>query len=285
MGLVEDQVVEAGAVEEFPILLAREQQFELFHIREQDPRLPPRRPHRFPGTHLLRRIDRLAAPFLPGANEPRLVVRPGGARTQASPGDLVLPLRRLPDVEPEGNPGPGEQSAEAHHLVLGERVHRIHDDRADARRRALVPQFEAAADDRIEEALRLAGTGSRRNERRPPGGDCPDRPLLVPVEPLHRLRDPLLQVRMEQPFVREFGDPRPLPEGPRQAQERPRDERRPPRLVQRQQFPHLPVQVRRGEGVRGELIPEETREHLLGVRNGVQRHISDRLGVSLSRRL
>ena len=244
----------------------------MLHIREQDARLPPRRPHRFPGTRFLRRIDGFPLPGALRLLEPRQVVLPRTPGRQRDARDFRFRLRRLPDIQPEGNARPGEQRTQPHQLVVRQRVHRIDDDRADPRRRAVVPEFQAAAHHRVEETLGLPGTGAGGNQRGLPGGDGADRLLLVPVEPRHLLRQPIHQVRMEQPFRHESGERRPRPKRPRQADVRPLEQRRPPRLVERQQLLHLRVQMRRGEGIRGELVPEETPHHLVGVCDRIQRH-------------
>ena len=96
-------------------------------------------------------------------------------------------------------------------------------------------------------------------------------------------RYPLPQMRMEQPFVDQGGDRRALPERPRETHVRPLEEGRLSCLVERQERPHLPVQVRVGERVRGELVAKEASNDVLGVGDGVQGH-GVRLTPNLRRR-
>ena len=144
--------------------------------------------------------------------------------------------------------------------------------RADAGRRPPVPQCEAPADDGVEEALGLAGPGAGGDEGRPAFGDRADGAFLVTVEVGDLRRDPLDQMRVEQPFGDQRGHRGALPERPGQADVRPLEERGAAGFVEREQLPHLPVQVRVGEGVRGELVAEEAPDDVLGVGDGIQGH-------------
>ena len=133
----------------------------------------------------------------------------------------------------------------------------------DACRGAFVPQAQAAAHDRVEEALRFAGAGPGRDERRTPAGNCPDRFLLVSVELLNVARDALLQVRVEQPLGRQVRHRRAGAERPREADERALEQRRAPRLVEGQQFTHLPMQARIRERIGPQLVAEKALEDFL----------------------
>ena len=86
------------------------------------------------------------------------------------------------------------------------------------------------------------------------------------------MRDPLAQMRVEQPFGDQRGDRRALPERPRKTDVRSLEERRSPCLVEREELPHLGVEMRVGEGVRGELVAKEASDDVLGVGDGVQGH-------------
>ena len=163
-------------------------------------------------------------------------------------------------------------------LVFGKRVHRIDDDRADAGRRLVVPERQVSADDGIEEALRLAGLGAGGDEGRPACANRADGAFLVAVEMGDVLRDALAQMRVEQPFRDQRGDRRTLPERPRKTDVRSLEERRLPGLVEREELPHLGVEMRVGEGVGGELVAKEASDDVLGVGDGVQGH-----GVRLTR--
>ena len=270
--LVEHEKVEPGAVEQLGVPLPGEQQFQLLHVRQQDARLPAGGAHRFARACFLRRKHGLAALRGLHLGEPRLVVGPRRPPRQADAGDAALVLRRLADVHPERDARARQQRAQPHQLVLGQRVHRVDDHRADARRRALVPQLQTAADDGVEEALRLTRAGAGGDQRRVAPGDGPDGPLLVPVERLDVLWNPLLQVRMQQPLGRQVRHRRARPKRPGETDERPPQQRRPPRLVERQQLPHLPVQPRIRERIGPQLVTEEALEDLLREDDGVQRH-------------
>ena len=85
-------------------------------------------------------------------------------------------------------------------------------------------------------------------------------------------RNPLAQMRMEQPF----GDQRchrcALPERARKTDVGPLEERGLSGLVEREEPPHLGMEMRVGEGVGGELVAKEASDDVLGVGDGVQGH-------------
>ena len=137
---------------------------------------------------------------------------------------------------------------------------------------AFVPEREAATDDGIEEALRLAGTGAGRDEGRPALRDCADGVLLVAVKMGDLGRDSICEVRVEQTFTDQIGDGRALPERAREAHVGSLEKRGAAGLVEGEKRPHLRVQARVREGIRGELVAEEAPNDVLGVRDGVQRH-------------
>ena len=169
-----------GALEELGVPLAGEKQLQLLHVREQDPRLPASRMHRFPRAGLFGREYALAALCRPYRLELRLVVRAARPRRKPDAAHVAFPLRCLADVHAERNARARQQGAQPHQLILGQGVHRIDDHGADARRCPFVPQPQAATDDRVEEALRLTGAGAGRNERRATPDDRADRLILVP---------------------------------------------------------------------------------------------------------
>ena len=86
------------------------------------------------------------------------------------------------------------------------------------------------------------------------------------------LRDPVAQMRVEQPLGDQRADRRALPERPRKADMRSLEERRLSGFVEREELPHPGVEMRVGEGVRGELVAEEASDDVLGVGDGVQSH-------------
>ena len=102
-----------------------------------------------------------------------------------------------------------------------------------------VSQLQALADDRIEEALGLARAGAGRDQRRPAAADGPDRLFLVAVDVGDLGRDALAHVRVEDALAHQVLDRRALPERARQADVGPLQQRRLPRLVEREQPPHL----------------------------------------------
>ena len=217
MRFVEHEVVQPCVGEQFHVLLAGEQQLQLLHVGEQDARLTARRPHRFPRAQLFRGIDRLAGGVASRAFHAGAVVRPGGTRRQPNAGHLRLPFRRLPDVQPERDAGTGQQPAQTHELILRQRVHRIDDYGADARRRSFVPQPQTLADDGVEEALRFAGAGAGGDEGGLARCDGADGLFLVAVERREFGWDALPEVRMEQALGHQRLHGRAFAEGAREA--------------------------------------------------------------------
>ena len=272
MRFVEHEVVQPCIGEQFHVLLAREQQFQLLDVGEQDARLTARRPHRFPRAQLFRGIDRLAGGVASRAFHAGAVVRPGGTRRQPNAGHLRLPFRRLPDVQPERNAGAGKQPAQAHELILRQRVHRIDDHGADAGHRSFVPQPQTLADDGIEEALRLAGAGAGGDERGSPRRDGADGLFLVAVEGGEALRNALAEVGVQQALGHQRFHRGAFAEGAGKADVGPFEQGRAAGLVQREQFAHLGVEMGIGEGVGGELVAQEALDDALGVGDGVQGH-------------
>ena len=270
--LVEDQVVEPRAGEQLDVLLPGQEQFELLDVGEQDAWLPAGCAHDLPGADLLARIDGLAAAFAPRPCEPGFVVGLRRPRSQPDAHHVRLPLRGLADVDPEWNSGAGQHPAQPHELVFGKRVHRIDDDGADAGRRPLVPEREAPADDGVEEAFCLAGPGAGGDECRSASGNRADGTFLVAVEMCDLPRGPLAQMRMKQSVGDQRSHRRALPEWPRKADVRPLEQWRLSSFVEGEKLSHLRVQVRVGEGVRGELVAKEASDDVLGVGNGVQSH-------------
>ena len=190
--------------------------------------------------------------------------------SQSGTHHVRLPLRGLADVDPERHSRASQHPAQPHELVFGERVHRIDDDGVDAGRRPLVPEREAPADDGVEEAFCLAGPGAGGDEGRPTLGNRADSAFLVAVEMRDLPRDPLAQMRMKQPFGDQRSHRRALSEWPRQADVRPLEQWRLSSFVEGEKLPHLRVQVRVGEGERGELVAQEAADDVLGVGDGVQ---------------
>ena len=272
MRFVEHQEVEPRRGEQLDVLLAGEQQLQLLHVGEQHPRLPARRAHHLPRADFLGRVHGLAAALALRPPQPRLVVGPRGAGPQPDAGHVGFALRRLADVDAERNAGAGQQAAQAHELVFGQRVHRIDDDGADAGRRPLIAQPQTLADDGVEEALGLAGTGAGGDQRGPARGDGAYRLFLVTAEMGDRGRNPLAQVRMEHPFGDQRLDRAAVAERTGQADVRPLEQRRAARPVERQQLPHLPVQPRIGERVRRKLVAQEAAHDVLGIGDRIQRH-------------
>ena len=152
MRLVKDQKVEAGVGEQADVLLTRQEQLELFHVREQDAWLAARCPHHLSRAGFFGRVHALAVPL---SRERREVV--GARRTGLQPQacDFCLTVRCLADVHAEGNACPRQQPTQAAELVFGQRVHRIDDHRADARGRGSIPELQAPANHRIQKALGL----------------------------------------------------------------------------------------------------------------------------------
>ena len=272
MRFVEHQEIEPRPGEELDVLLPRQQQLELLDVGEQDARLPPGGPHDFARADLLGRLDRLAAALVPRSFQPGLVVGPRRPRGQPDAGHSRFVLRRLADVHAERNARAREQAAQPHELVFGQRVHRIDNDRADARRSVVVPQAQAAADDGVEEALGLARAGAGGDQGGPPFGDRAQGAFLVAVEMAQRFRDSFAQMGMQQPLADQGVDRRALPERARETHVGALEQRRPARLVERQQVAHLLVQPDIGERIRRELVAQEAADDMLGVGDGVQGH-------------
>jgi len=129
---------------------------ELLDVGEQDARLKPWRAHLVPGDTLLGWVNRVRLLLLAGRVEGPQVVGARGARREPDARHVLRTLGRLPDVHADRDARAGEKLSKAAELILGQRVHRVDDDRDDPGRRPLVAQRQAAADDGVEEALRLA---------------------------------------------------------------------------------------------------------------------------------
>ena len=239
VGLVEHQVVQACTGEELDVATAGQQQLQLLHIGEENTGLAARRPHRFARAHFLRRADGLSLAVLSRLIEPRLVVRPRRANRQPMRDHVRLLLRRLADVDAEGNPSASQQLAKPLQLVFRQRVHGVDDHGADARRPLFVPQLQALADDWIEKALGLTRAGSGGHQRGPSLGDSANGLLLMAVQVRDLFGNPLPQQRVQQPFGHQVFHRRALPERAGQAYVRPLQQGRLPGLVQGQEFAHL----------------------------------------------
>lgn len=79
----------------------------------------------------------------------------------------------------------------------------------------LVAEREAPADDRIEEALGLAGACAGRNDRGPAPEDGADGLLLMAVQA--RVLDEVVEEGVKQPVFDEVGGPGAFAEAARQA--------------------------------------------------------------------
>ena len=273
MGLVEHQVVQARAGEKFDVAAAGQQQFQLLHVGEQDARLAARRPHRFARAHFLSGVDGFSLTVFSRLLQPRPVVSPGRTGGQAEARHSRLPFRRLADVDAERNTGPGQQVPEPQQLVLGERVHGVDDHGADARRRVLVPQRQALADDGVEKALGLARAGACGHQCGPSLGDGPNRLFLVAVQVSDRLGNAFAEMRVQQPVGHQVLHRRALPERAGQADVRSLQQGRLPGLVQREEVAHLAAKPLVHERIGRELVPQEAADDLLGVGDGVQGHL------------
>ena len=115
-----------------------------------------------------------------------LLAVPDGLPGQVRRAHLLVTLRgallvfgRIAGVARKCDAGPGQILREALVLVVRQRVHRVEDDRADARARML----EAIVQDGQEESLGLAGSGATRDDRVAAGQDLFDRLLLVGEKP------------------------------------------------------------------------------------------------------
>jgi len=102
--------------------------------------------------------------------------------------------------------------------------------------------------------------------------DGPDRLLLVAVDMGYGSRDALAHVGVEDPLPRQVLHGSALPEGAGQADVRPFQQGRLPRLVKGQQSPHLGVEPFVGERVRRQLVPQEATDHFFREDNWIQRH-------------
>ena len=89
---------------------------------------------------------------------------------------------RLPDIHAERDAGADQQFPHPGELVLGQCVHGIDNHSGDARWNLFVAEGQAPADDRVQEALRLARPGSRGDQRCLSGENRSERLFLMPVE-------------------------------------------------------------------------------------------------------
>ena len=103
-----------------------------------------------------------------------VVAQHGAVRDEPDGGDAGAPLTGLPragvaGVEAGGHALKcrilGEELGEAPRLVVGERVHRVEDERLHAPLTA-TPSAHAVVEDRVQERLRLTGAGARGDDRR-----------------------------------------------------------------------------------------------------------------------
>ncbi len=239
VGLVEDQELEWGAGEDADILAAGQQQLQLFDVRQQDAWLPALSAHRLSARPFLGRHqgDRLAR--FPDLLQTLVVGRVRSAGRQALAAHLALLRRRLPDVHAEGNATPGQQPPQPLELVLGQRVHRVDDDRHHSRGRPSILQFEAAADNGVEEGLGLARAGAGRDQGRASRVHGSDGLFLMGAQ--LGVRNDGLHLRVENAVGHQLSHRRPMLEGPRQADEGPLPQRRLARLLQLEQRPELGV--------------------------------------------
>src|SRR5688572_27715233 len=98
----------------------------------------------------------MTAAFRIRSSNRSLIVHARRTRPESYAGNVVGSIRGLTYVEPERDARSGQQVAQATDLVLGECVHRIHNDGYDARCCVLIADRQATADDRIEESLGLS---------------------------------------------------------------------------------------------------------------------------------
>ena len=148
--------------------------------------------------------------------------------------DFRFPFRRLADIKAERNASAGKKPPQAHELIFRQRVHGIDDHRTDAGRHPFVPQMQASADDGVEKAFRLAGTGAGGNQRGSPIRDGANGTFLMAIEVRDVLWDALAQQRMEDALLHQRGNAAPLPERAGEADVRAFEQRRATGFVERQ---------------------------------------------------
>lgn len=85
MGFVEDQKIQACSSEQFDIPLAGEQQFELFDVGEQNPRLTARATHFLTRADFFGRVDGVTAVFRSEGSEFGFVIRGKNRAASESP--------------------------------------------------------------------------------------------------------------------------------------------------------------------------------------------------------
>ena len=178
MRLVEDDEPERGILEEAVVPATGEEVLELVDVREQDPR--GLLLHLLLGDPLFWRDEDdigVARESLRSSIE----VLARGKSLDAP--ELGVIGGRAPDVHAEGDPGPGEEAAEALELVRGQRVHGVDEERSYARRHTGIPEPEAVVEDRIEECLGLPGAGAGRDEAVPTSFHSLEDVLLVREHP------------------------------------------------------------------------------------------------------
>ena len=271
VGLVEYQVVEARTREQFDVLLSGEEQLQLLDVGEEDAGLLAGRPHGLAGADFFGRVDRLAKTALTSFFQTCKVVRPRRWAV-TTPGHIILPLRRFPDVDAKRHSSTGQEPPNPHQLVLGQGVHRVDDDGADPRGRRLVLEAEALADHRVEEALGLPRARPGGNQSRAAIGDRPDRAFLVAVQVSDLRRDPFREVGVDEAVIDHLLDGSTGPEGAGKADVRTAEEGGGAGMVERKKIAHLREEVGVGEGVCGELVAEKALRDLLDVGDGVQGH-------------
>ena len=147
----------------------------------------------------------------------------------------------------------------------------------------IVPKTQAPADDRIEEALRLARAGAGGHQGGPAFRDRAHGAFLVAVQVAQRFRDPFAQMGVQQSVADQGVDRCALSKRARETHVRALEQRRPAGLVERQQVAHLAVQPVIGERIRRELVAQEAADNVLGVGDRVQCHRANGRGRACSR--
>ena len=103
MGLVHHEEVQPGILEHFNILLARQQQFQLLRVRQQNARSLSRCPHLFAGNSLFRRMDSATLSLNSQFFDLGLVVFAGRARGQPRSGNIRCLLWSLAHIQSKGH--------------------------------------------------------------------------------------------------------------------------------------------------------------------------------------
>ena len=272
VGLVEDEVLERGLGEERDLGGAGGEDLQLAVVGQQDPR--PAFLDLLLGEALLLGGERPDGPVLGLGLLPESVAlgQVGVAGRAVEPLDLDLrgPVRGGPRPEAEADAGAAEHVPQAVELVVGQGVHRVDDDRRDARGDAPLALADQVVHDRVEERFGLAAARAGGHQDVPALPDGLEDLLLV--LPHRRVADQPRHDVVEQAPVGQRLDRLPPGEGVGERDVRAPDQRDVQRRGAVEELAGLRFEVGIGEGEGREEVALELLADGVGEVDGVDRH-------------